>query len=267
MAPSASSASVFLTGASRGIGLAIAEQLLAADHRVATFSRSLTPELKALGDRYPSTLQIIQGDAADPNATSKAVSDAAARFGGLDSLILNSALGTKGTVRNTPLNEWKDCFGVNVFGMLPIVQTALPFLDKSKRGARIVLLSSGGGVTPGGGLAPYSASKAAVNSLARSLGVEEPSITTIAVHPGMVVTEMLLDMANAKGVVSEQFRDLFNTGIAALEDPTRSAQYVAITPKVSAERLVWLALNMPKEFSGRYIDAGAPEILGLVYAA
>ena len=127
------------------------------------------------------------------------MTDAAQHFGGLDSLVLNSAYGAKGFIRQSPLQEWRQAFEVNLIGMIPTLQAAFPYLDKSKRGARIILVSSVGSVRAGGGLGAYCATKAAVNSLtryekqlvvpgiiissyARTLAVEEPNSTSIAVH-------------------------------------------------------------------------------------
>ena len=97
------------------------------------------------------------------------MTDAAKHFGGLDSLVLNSAYGAKGFIRQSPLQEWRQAFEVNLIGMIPTLQAAFPYLDKSKRGARIILVSSVGSVRAGGGLGAYCATKAALHSFTLSL--------------------------------------------------------------------------------------------------
>lgn len=87
-----SSPRVVLTGASRGLGLAVLKLLLERHNaKVATLSRSHTPELKSLVEQYgEQRLLCVQGDISKPDDNEKVVKSAVETFGGLDSLILNA---------------------------------------------------------------------------------------------------------------------------------------------------------------------------------
>lgn len=83
---------VLLTGASRGLGLATLEILLAQPANVVAVSRSLPPALEALQKQHANSLVVIQGDVADRSVSESAVEQAISKFGSLDGIILNAGV-------------------------------------------------------------------------------------------------------------------------------------------------------------------------------
>ncbi|EJD33495.1 NAD(P)-binding protein, partial [Auricularia subglabra TFB-10046 SS5] len=118
-----------------------------------------------------------------------AIVEAQKSFGGVDSIVLNAAVNLPiGSLEALPLDGWQQMFDINLFGVVTFVQGAIPALRKSGN-ARIVLVSSEAANLGIPGMAAYSASKAALNSLNRTIAAEELGITSVAFHPGAVRTE------------------------------------------------------------------------------
>ncbi|KAJ7276475.1 short-chain dehydrogenase [Mycena haematopus] len=183
---------VLVTGASKGIGLAVTTILL---HKfkanVVALSRTSTPELLALASTHPRLL-LVNGNVADETAVAGAVDQALKTFSTIDALILNAAT-LEPLCRigdDTSLEQWKQHFDVNFFSLITALKHTLPALRKSELGGRVVFVSSGAAVKGTAGWGPYNASKAAMNSLSRTLAEEEPDIISVALRPGLVQTDM-----------------------------------------------------------------------------
>lgn len=192
---------VLVTGASRGLGLSICKTLLDGSStlspaNVISLSRTLTADLRALSSRPPkdgphgATLHAIQGDVCEPAANQAAVNAALDHFGRLDALILNA-----GTISFEKISEmdpasFAHILQVNTVSLLTTIQAALPHLRSAKHGGKVVFVSSGAATGGTAGWAAYNASKAALNSLCRTLANEEPTIACWAVRPGVVDTEV-----------------------------------------------------------------------------
>ncbi|KAF8663476.1 hypothetical protein AX16_001044 [Volvariella volvacea WC 439] len=181
---------VVVTGASRGIGLEVTRHLLNAfDANVVTISRTKTPELESLASH---ALSILECDIADELSLTEAIARAEEVHHHIDGLVLNA--GTLDPLcrvgDGTPLAAWKHHFDVNFFSLVVAVKAALPALRRSELGGRVVFISSGAAVKGVAGWGPYNASKAAMNSLSRTLAFEEPDVISVALRPGMVDTDM-----------------------------------------------------------------------------
>ncbi|PQE15807.1 short-chain dehydrogenase protein [Rutstroemia sp. NJR-2017a BBW] len=179
---------ILLTGASRGIGLAIAQKLLSQHHNVVLVARTAGP-MEELKKQYPEQVEVVVGDLTDFKVGSQAVDTTIKRFSKLDSLIVNH--GTLSPVKriadSTP-EEWRTLFDVNLFSALAFIKPSLPHLRTTH--GTILLTSSGAAIGAYSTWGPYGSSKAALNHLAQTLSVEEPLITTLAIRPGVVDTEM-----------------------------------------------------------------------------
>ncbi|KAI3330635.1 short-chain dehydrogenase [Ustulina deusta] len=165
-----------VTGASRGLGLAIAQALLRESHKVFLVARS-EDELRKLKTQH--------GDSVAP----KIVASTLKTFGKIDGLVINhSSLSPMTKIFDSDAEEWRRAFDINVFSAVALVKESIPELRKSN--GRVIFISSGASSNPYIGWGAYGTSKAALNHLCAHLAVEEPSITTVTVSPGKVDTTM-----------------------------------------------------------------------------
>jgi 3-oxoacyl-[acyl-carrier protein] reductase len=189
-----------ITGGSRGIGLGIATHLAGLGFGLTITARDgaalerVRPTLLAAG---AGEVLAVAAEASDAESLNAVVDTHADRFGALSTLVLAAGVGSAGPVADYPLARWDKQFAVNVRAAFVAVARALPLLrkaasDDAAHGARIIALSSIGGVYPEPGLAAYGASKAALISLCRSLNEEESAhgVSATAISPAYVDTDM-----------------------------------------------------------------------------
>ncbi|EJD42129.1 NAD(P)-binding protein [Auricularia subglabra TFB-10046 SS5] len=240
---------VIITGASRGIGLAAAQFLLAGGANVVTVQRTTSPDLTTLLKKYPKTLHNIQGDFTAEEVISRAIRESLEAFGTIDALVFNAAAASAvGRVDNASLADWQKTFDVNVFGVVKFLKEAIPTL---KDGAKIIFVSSAASENSLPGAGAYGASKAALNSLNRTVAAEHPNLTCVSLHPGVVRTEMHLGfMDQAKDFLREAKLDgVFVESV--------------LEPDVPGRIIANLALHAPKELSGKYLRWNDPDLASL----
>lgn len=182
-----------VTGASRGIGLAIARDLVAHGVRVCITARSAGP-LQEAADGFPSGSVIaVAGKSDDQGHRAEVLDTVAQTFGGLDILVNNAGINpVYGPLVDLELAAARKVFEVNVLGTLAWVQDTVshPGLKFRARSGVVVNLSSVTADTPSPGIGLYGISKAAVSHLTRSLAVElGPDIRVNAVSPAVVKTQ------------------------------------------------------------------------------
>jgi len=204
---------IVVTGASRGIGLSTVRVLL--EHyqaNVIAMSRTESKALMELAQRHRRNLIIFRGDISKDDDNKEVIELALRSFNNqLDGLILNAGqLGPIQRLAELDLDQARQNLDTNIFSIFSILKCAIPHL-RSNRG-RVIMVSSGAstGGTPGWG--PYSASKASLNSICRTLGREEREIVTVALRPGTVNTEMQTEIrSDGQGVMDKTDSDRFNT--------------------------------------------------------
>ena len=172
-----------VTGASSGIGRAIAADLLAAGWDVTAVSRD--PARGALEGAHEVAANLL-----DEEGAIAAVAAHRDRFGTLDLLVNASGVGFGGPIDGYPTKRFDLTFGVNVRGLFLVTREALPMLRASR--GRIVNLASIAGLQAEPGLAVYAATKHAVVGLSRSLSEElfDDGVRVTALCPGFVDTPM-----------------------------------------------------------------------------
>lgn len=178
----------FITGANRGIGLAVVRRWLRDGHNAAVFDLE-TDNLEPLSRAYPGQLLDFQGDVRDGEALRRAVDAAVAAFGGLDAAVHNACLCPFALEAKTDLEMYRDVFDVNYFGALRLVKAVLPCFLQQNRG-KIIFTSSAVGVTGFPGLSACASSKGALESLARCLNLEyaDARVTFHLFHPPLTRT-------------------------------------------------------------------------------
>ncbi len=190
---------ILITGANRGIGLALVRQLLATES-IRLFATARRPEaatdLQQLAASHADCLTVLPLDVTDQTSVGALATTVARQVNGLDVLINNAGFKPPATAEsfaNITSETLLNTLAINVAGPLLVVK-ALVDLLAAGRNSRIVNISSqmGSMTWGGGGFYAYTTSKAALNMVTRRLAVDLQSrgITTITMHPGWVRTDM-----------------------------------------------------------------------------
>lgn len=182
---------VLVTGASSGIGEAVAGAVVAAGGRVALLARRLD-RLAALTDRLGTDAVAVACDITDEAAVPGAVDEAARRLGGLDAVVNSAGLFAAGPVADTDPASWRAMFEVNVLGLLAVTKAAVPHLRAGSAPAVVNISSMSGRRVPRASTGVYAATKFAVHALGEALRLQLASdgirVTTVA--PGLVDTDL-----------------------------------------------------------------------------
>jgi len=183
----------FITGASKGLGLALVKQLLLAGQNVAATSRNLADLTRAVSYSNSNFLP-LQADLASDTSVKKAISATVAAFGTLDVLINNAGYGIGGSLEELADKEIRTSFDVNVFGTINTIRHALPHMRRQRSG-HIINISSIAGLAAATGWAAYAATKFAIVGLTEVLAddVRSFGIKATVVAPGAFRTSFLTD--------------------------------------------------------------------------
>jgi short-subunit dehydrogenase len=161
---------IFITGASRGLGKIWAEAFLKQSYKVAATARN-TDSLKDLVQQFGNAILPIQLDVNNRSACFAAVKQAHQHFGAIDVLINNAGYGLFGAIEETSEQEARAQMETNVFGLLWVTQAVLPVMRKQGSG-HIIQVSSALGLVTAPTLGIYNASKFAVEGLSETLAAE-----------------------------------------------------------------------------------------------
>jgi 3-oxoacyl-[acyl-carrier protein] reductase len=185
---------VLVSGGSRGLGQAIVTQCLERGYAVATFSRSRTPFVEALISSDPDEQRFLwrSVDATDPGALKGLVTEVVAKFDRLDALVNNAGVGVEGVLPTMRASEIDAGIDLNLRTPIYLVQACSKQMLQ-QRGGSIVNVSSVNAIRGHSGVVVYSATKAALDgmtrSLARELGPKNIRVNSIA--PGYFESEMV----------------------------------------------------------------------------
>jgi NAD(P)-dependent dehydrogenase (short-subunit alcohol dehydrogenase family) len=190
---------VWITGASAGIGRALAHKFAEQGARVAVSARR--------ADRLADAIREIEARGAEAMAAPCDVRDEAsirgavdgivARFGKLDVVVANAGIGVSGKIRDLSADDWRRQLETNVIGVALTARYALPALERTR--GRLALVASVAAYLPGPGSGAYAASKYAVRSIGQTLAIEchGAGVSCTTIHPGFVVSDIA--MVDAEG--------------------------------------------------------------------
>jgi 3-oxoacyl-[acyl-carrier protein] reductase len=189
---------IVITGASEGLGVAVAERCLAEGADVAICARSKErleragAALRAVA-RPGQRVIVTVADVANPQQVKALIADAARELGGIDGLVNNAGIyGPKGLIEEVDWIEWVRAIEINLMGTVLVCREVVP-LFRSRGAGKIVNLSGGGATAPLPRLSAYAASKAAVVRFTETLSEElrGTGIDVNAVAPGALNTRLL----------------------------------------------------------------------------
>lgn len=233
--------SVFITGASTGIGHAAALDLDRRGFRVfATVRREEDGE--ALAARASSRLRVLLLDVTDADAIAQAAAAVEASVGeaGLDGLVNNAGIVEPGPIEFIPLDSLRRQWEVNVTGQVAVTQALLPLLRRA--GGRIVNVGSVGGLSVLPFAGAYCASKFALEAVTDALRMELKAwdIDVVIVEPGSVATPIW--MKGVGKMLPEEAEALYGAGIRAMKQAIEANASRSISADVVA-RVIHKALT------------------------
>ena len=183
----------FITGASAGLGEALAREALAAGHEVVAAARSLARLESALGDVVSGRLLLVELDVTDSVTIATSLAQATARFGRLDVVVNNAGRGFVGAIEEASDSETRAVMETNFFGALAVTRAVLPTLRAQRSGCIVMVSSFGGFTQPGAGSGIYGATKFALEGASEALRneVRDLGVRVLVVEPGSFRTSFL----------------------------------------------------------------------------
>lgn len=249
----------WVTGASRGIGLACARALAAAGAHVALTARNLdacSREAEALRERgYPAEAFAL--DLAETESIGEVHRQIASRLGPVDVVVNNAGIAHSAPMQDTALDDLRRLLEVNLVGAFAVIQAALPSM-RERRFGRIVNIASTAGRTGHRYTTAYTASKHAVVGMTRSLAVEvaDRGITANAVCPGWTETDLLATAAQKVAEVTGRSVDEAAQSLARMNPMRRLIQ-----PQEIARAVVFLAEPAAGGITGQILGVDGGEVI------
>jgi NAD(P)-dependent dehydrogenase (short-subunit alcohol dehydrogenase family) len=178
-----------ITGCSSGLGRALAEAVIGADHNAVVTARNVT-SVADLSDASPERLLAVALDVTKPEQVASAVQQAEQRFGGVDVLVNNAGYGYRSAVEEGDDADIRTLFETHFFGAVAMIKAVLPGM-RGRRSGAIVNISSIGAQLAAVGSGYYAAAKAAIEGLSGALrGELAPlGISVTVVEPGAFRTD------------------------------------------------------------------------------
>jgi 3-oxoacyl-[acyl-carrier protein] reductase len=188
-----------VTGASRGIGAAVALRLASEGAAVAVnyagseaAAADVAETIRAAG----ASAVVLRADVSDPAAAAELVTQAAAQLGGLDILVNNAGITRDGLLVRMSDADWADVLGTNLTGAFSVTRAASRIMMKARRGS-IINMASVIGLVGNAGQANYAAAKAGLIGLTKSVARElaPRNVRCNAIAPGFIETDMTASLS------------------------------------------------------------------------
>jgi NADP-dependent 3-hydroxy acid dehydrogenase YdfG len=214
---------IFITGTSTGFGKLTAITLSKAGHKVIAGMRGINDKNRLVAEELSSlpNIHVVEIDVTDDISVKNAFETVLAKYGNIDVLVNNAGLAGFGLVEAFSIDQIKNFFEVNFYGIIRTYQAVLPSMRAAKNGL-IINLTSGASGHSLPFMGPYLASKFSVEAITESLQDElrQFNIENVTIQPGVYPTEM------NTGVKPGNNADL--TEIAKAYDPVASEMFNAI---------------------------------------
>jgi NAD(P)-dependent dehydrogenase (short-subunit alcohol dehydrogenase family) len=242
-----------VTGAGSGIGRATALAMAAAGADVSVVDRDLdaartvAAEVGALGHRAIA----IECDVASPDAIAAAVEAIVGELGRLDVVVANAGVGMQGNVDTLDVETWDRLFAINVRSLFVLAKCAVPHL-RTAGGGSILATASLGALLPANGTLAYSASKAAVVSMCRTLALDHgrDGIRANCICPGATRTPSLQAQFDQAGIDESFYAAMVPLGAIG-------------TPDDVAATFVFLASHAARHITGQAIVVDGGQHAGM----
>ena len=240
-----------VTGATRGIGLAIASRLADVPTDVivtGTDGERAARAARAIADRTGGSVHGLQCDVGDEGSVQNLAARARDILGQVDIVVNNASIARRGRVADISLSDWNDIFRVNVAGTFLVVRELLGLMTGPD--ACIINIASQAGKRGEALVSHYAASKAAQINLTKSLALElAPQVRVNAVCPGVIETDMIREhyrvQSAIRGVEPAQVRDEIISAV-----PQRRLQ----TTDSIAAAVCWLASSDARDVTGQSLN-------------
>jgi len=225
---------VIITGASRGIGEAVARDFAKRGAKVVLAARS-EEKIANIAKEIGSDTMAFACDVSDYDSVKSLISATVAKFGKIDVLLNNAGLIEPiAKLSKTDPKKWAQTISVNLIGAYNVVRAAIEYLNDD---AVIINLSSGAAFTALEGWSAYCASKAGLAMLTKSIGLEHPQIFTYGFAPGLVDTPM-----------QAQIRQSGINPVSQIPQENLSSS------KEIAKAIAWLCSTDAQVYKGQEID-------------
>ena len=220
---------VIVTGASQGIGAAIANLFLERGYNVVANSRHITQKNEL---QRSDNVALVDGDIAQPATAAKLVATAVQRFGSVDALVNNAGIFMVKPFTQFTLDDFRALSSTNLDGFLHVTQRVIEQLLEQKRGGSVVSITASIADRPQAALLASlpMITKGGINAVSRNLAMEyaKQGIRVNAVAPGMVATPLL------KGLSKEFLQSLSPMGeIGTTQDIADAVLFLTEAPRVT----------------------------------
>lgn len=251
------SKTVIVTGASRGVGAAIAKVVATFGAKVALFARTESDleEVKSEIIHSGGEAISIVGDVSREEVCADLISQVVNQFGHIDALVNNAGMIQPiQLISQFDATAWNENWKANFLGPVQLCQLAIPYLRE--REGRIVNISSGAALRPIPGWGAYSSAKAALDHFTRILSIEETEVVCIGMRPGVVDTAMQIAIIRdgKEGMPAAEYEKF----VKQRDDGK------LISPALPGRAAAILALHAPKAWSGEILNWNADKVAELV---
>lgn len=217
--------SVLITGTSKGIGFETALAFARAGHTVFATMRNPagSPKLDEIAAREQLPISIHTMDVDSDSSVSTAIATIQREHGNIDVLVNNAGVERAGSIEELPLADFKAVMETNYFGAIRCIQAVVPQM-RQRKGGYIINVTSVAGRLSNPPLAPYAASKWALEAVSESLAIEmKPFNVRVAiVEPGVIDTSMARRIGDPAQETIYPYRERFTAVFSAsLRNPTQ----------------------------------------------